>query len=67
MEGLSCLKGKVRFLIAFVVRSWRHFRCNIMGWHNGKGNGIGFDGCSFTATCSICGKKVLMDSQGNWF
>ena len=66
MKTLSYLKDKGRFLIAFVVRSWRYFSCDIMGWHNGNGEN-GFDGCSFTGTCSKCGKKVLMDSQGNWF
>ena len=43
------------------------FYHDILRWHNGKGGKIGFDGCSFTSTCSKCGKKVLQDSQGNWF
>ena len=38
-----------------------------LGWHNGKGGGTSFDGCSVHATCSICGKEVMQDSQGNWF
>lgn len=28
---------------------------------------IGFDGCSMTGRCPRCGKRVLQDSQGNWF
>lgn len=28
---------------------------------------VDFDGCSFHATCSRCGKSVMQDSQGNWF
>lgn len=67
MKTIGSLKNKGRFFIAFVVRSWRYFSCEIMGWHNGNGSSIGHDGCSFTAICSKCGKKVLMDSQGNWF
>ena len=27
----------------------------------------GYDGCSFTSTCRICGKEIMQDSQGNWF
>ena len=27
----------------------------------------GFDGCSFTSTCRLCGGRLLQDSQGNWF
>lgn len=38
----------------------------VFGWHYVNGN-IGFNGCSLTGTCSGCGKKVLQDSQGNWF
>ncbi len=47
----------------------RRFLHDKLGWHDGKGwNGArGFDGASFTAICSRCNKRVLMDSQGNWF
>ncbi len=41
---------------------------DLMIWHDGNGNGDkSFDGLSFHATCSICGKDVMLDSQGNWF
>ena len=43
------------------------FYHDILGWHDGKGSSVGFDGCSATGTCSKCGKSVLQDSQGNWF
>ena len=46
------------------VRLWF---CKYLGWHNGRGGAMTHDGCSFHATCSICGKEVMMDSQGNWF
>lgn len=26
-----------------------------------------FDGFSFHATCRMCGKDIMLDSQGNWF
>lgn len=37
----------------------------LFGWHCCDMSG--FDGCSATGTCKYCGKKCLMDSQGNWF
>jgi hypothetical protein len=40
--------------------------CNVMGWHKAPET-KGFDGCSFNGRCPRCGKRVLMDSQGNWF
>jgi len=39
--------------------------CDFMGWHSATAEGS--DGCSFTSTCDRCGKRVLQDSQGNWF
>lgn len=45
----------------------KHKACDWFGWHNGCGSEVKFDGCSFSGTCSKCGKKVLEDSQGNWF
>jgi len=41
--------------------------CKHLGWHDGRGGAKSFDGCSIHATCSRCGKKVMQDSQGNWF
>lgn len=26
-----------------------------------------FNGCSDCSHCRFCGKKIMMDSQGNWF
>lgn len=40
--------------------------CKHMGWHTTPER-QGFDGCSFTGTCSRCGEYVLQDGQGNWF
>jgi len=43
--------------------------CRIFGWHDGKctAQGVKFDGASFHAVCSKCGKEVMQDSQGGWF
>ena len=35
-------------------------------WHEPTDE-IGYDGVSYKSTCKYCGKKILMDSQGNWF
>ena len=40
--------------------------CNNMGWHLPP-IAQSFDGCSFNGECPRCRKKVLQDSQGNWF
>lgn len=60
LKKLNCLKKHLK-------KQWQHFTCEIMGWHEVKEDFIGYDGCSFTSTCSKCGKEVLLDSQGNWF
>ena len=44
----------------------KKFYHNIMGWHQ-PDDKVGFDGCSLTATCKYCHKRILQDSQGNWF
>lgn len=40
--------------------------CDNMGWHLEPPHKK-FDGCSSYGICPRCGKKVLQDSQGNWF
>ena len=45
----------------------RRFAHDVLGWHNGMGEVIGFDGASPTSRCDRCDKRVLQDSQGNWF
>lgn len=39
---------------------------DILGWHYPKKE-VGFDGCSYISCCAICNKKIMQDSQGNWF
>ena len=45
------------------IRLWF---CRKLGWHT-YDHFDGFDGCSATATCKICGYHGLIDSQGNLF
>lgn len=35
-------------------------------WHE-PADEQSFDGCSYHAVCKYCGKKIMQDSQGNWF
>lgn len=42
------------------------FYHDILGWHK-PNKKQSFDGCSFHATCKHCGKRIMQDSQGNWF
>jgi hypothetical protein len=56
---------------------WAQFRCERLGWHHPGINPIGFDGASLTrigfdgasltGNCGRCGRRILQDSQGNWF
>ena len=37
-------------------------------WHIPKETDIeSFDGVNYYSTCKYCGKKIIQDSQGNWF
>lgn len=45
------------------IRKWLH---DYFGWH-APGNAIGFDGCSYTSNCRLCGRHILQDSHGGWF
>lgn len=42
------------------------FFCKFPGWHKAPLK-QGFDGASFHGKCPRCGKKVLQDSNGDWF
>lgn len=44
----------------------RKFLCNVLGWHKPKDT-ITFNGCTFYSVCRYCKKKIMEDSQGNWF
>jgi len=51
---------------SFKKEVWPEFWCDIMGWHKAPLR-QGFDGASLNGRCPRCGKRVLRDSQGNWF
>ena len=42
------------------------FFCKFPGWHKAPLH-QGFDGASFNGKCPRCNKKVLQDSNGDWF
>ena len=53
-------------LLCFIQRGWnespmRDFIHNVMDYH------VDFDGASMHSKCKICNKRILQDSQGNWF
>lgn len=39
---------------------------DILGWHT-PNDKLSFDGHSIGSKCNVCGKRILQDSQGNWF
>ena len=56
--------------IIWTITPYRPFKwlCHdIFGWHQPENGSGGFDGVSCYAKCRFCGKKIMQDSQGNWF
>lgn len=54
------------------MRSWwerwaEKWLCDWAGWHTRPYHFGAFDGCSMEATCTRCGYRGLVDSQGNLF
>lgn len=62
----------ILFSLIFLVKllglskKCRLWSCKHLSWHKPVKE-WGFDGCSLTSICRDCGKKILRDSQGNWF
>ena len=44
----------------------RKFMCEVLGWHK-PADKIVYDGCNRGSICRYCGKRIIQDSQGNWF
>ena len=76
-EILSCiiLIGFALFVLVWIamviwwIRPYKALKwlCHdILEWHK-PDNTYYFDGCSDHSHCRICGKEIMMDSQGNWF
>lgn len=63
--SLSCFFILLTFLSIF--NNWLPiWACNKLGWHL-EPKSKNFDGVSLNGVCPRCNKKVLQDSQGNWF
>ena len=62
---LSLVGGAVYMLSKGRIFKWPYH--DAMDWHLPDDKPQEFDGCSFHARCKICGKSIMMDSQGNWF
>jgi hypothetical protein len=48
-------------------RWWRWLIHDFLDRHDGDGAPITTDGLSFVSRCSVCGRRVLMDSYHQWF
>lgn len=52
-----------------LLQWWRKIKCERLGWHSAptvlRFNPASLSG--FDGPCPYCGRRVLMDSQGNWF
>lgn len=48
-------------------KGWnKKFFHDAMGWHEPTKN-VTFNGVSYCSRCKYCKKKIMQDSQGNWF
>lgn len=51
----------------YTRKGWnKRFFHDTMGWHEPTKN-ITFNGISYCSRCKYCKKKIMQDSQGNWF
>lgn len=70
---LIVIPGTFIFLLS-IIWTFTSFRpmkwlCHdFAGWHEpDPDKEIEFDGCNHITYCKICGKRIMQDSQGNWF
>lgn len=56
--------GVIWFFHPFKAMTW--FYHGLLGWHKPDGK-MSFDGANICSRCRFCGKKIMQDSQGNWF
>lgn len=45
---------------------FKRFYHDVLRWHEPIDEWE-FDGCNVHSVCKYCGKKIMRDSQGNWF
>ena len=59
------------FIFLVIVSKWnkrvRLWCCNNMDWHNNNKEVLDINAINLVGKCSTCGKRILMDSNGNWF
>ena len=48
-------------------RIFNRFFHNVMEWHLPDDKPQEFNGCNIHAHCRFCGKRIMQDSQGNWY
>ena len=46
---------------------WRRFRCETLDWHTPDWHGGISGGFVPVSRCVHCGRKILADSNGDWF
>lgn len=61
MERFAAKEREMKFKQMF-----RSFLCNVMGWHS-PGRTVTTFGIIQESKCKYCGKRIMQDSQGNWF
>lgn len=45
----------------------KNFRCDVLDWHTPTTVYVGRLSTTFESTCKRCGRKIMQDSQGNWY
>lgn len=66
---MFCLLGGGLLLLIvppYLNRWLPKWACGWLGWHLPPKTQE-FNGCHFTGPCPRCGRRMLQDSQGNWF
>ena len=74
MEAIGSILAFIAFMLLAIILFLmlinrllpKKLGCDFFGWHIPP-KGQSFDGASLTGICPRCKKKVLQDSQGNWF
>lgn len=53
--------------VLYSRKGWnKKFFHDVMGWHEPTKN-VTFNGVSYCSHCKYCKKRIMQDSQGNWF
>ena len=53
------------FYLATGLNKW--FYHDILEWHQPTEIHVPYMGITFESRCKHCGKKIMRDSQGNWY